>query len=91
MMVPGTDEPYSYHADADKWVDAFLTMIDKIMDSKKSSVEDKMFKIGEFERVNHGLFTKVREASGGLYEILSSGIGRAKQDLAVRMRGEGPK
>ena len=91
VMVPGTDEPYSYHADADKWVDAFLTLIDKIMDSKKSSVEDKMFKIGEFERVNHGLFTKVREASGGLYEILSSGIGRAKQDLAVRMRGEGPK
>jgi hypothetical protein len=66
-------------------------MVDKIMDSKKSSVEDKMFKIGEFERVNGGFFTKVRESSDGLYEVLTGGIGRAKHDLNMKLRGSSPK
>lgn len=86
MMVPGSEEPYSFHPDADAWVDGFLTMIDKIMDSKKSTNEDKMFKIGEFERVNKDFFSKVRDSSAGLYEVLSGGIGKAKQTVALAIR-----
>jgi hypothetical protein len=91
IMVPGSDEPYSAHNDADGWVDAFLSMVDRLSDSKKTSTEDKMFKIGEFERVNSSMFPKVRDASDGLYEILTSGIGKAKQDLNMRLRGDAPK
>jgi hypothetical protein len=91
IMVPGSDEPYSAHNDADGWVDAFLSMVDRLTDSKKTSTEDKMFKIGEFERVNSSMFPKVRDSSDGLYEILTSGIGKAKQDLNMRLRGDAPK
>ena len=91
IFVPGTDEAYSYQPDAEGWVDAFLTMVDKIRDSKKSGTEDKMFKIGEFERVNSAFFPKVRDTSDGLYEVLSTGIGKAKHELAMLTRGGNPK
>lgn len=85
LFVPGIDNPYSYHADADAWVDAYLTMVDKIKDGKKTSASDKMFKIGEFERVNHQFFPKVRDGSSGLYEVLSAGIGNAKAEINKAM------
>ena len=67
LFVPGNDEAYSYHPDADGWVDAFLTLMDKVVQSKKNSLEDKLFKVGELERVNRGFFTKVRDENVGLY------------------------
>ena len=88
MMVPGADEAHSYHRDADHWVDAFLTMVDKIAGNKKISADDKSFKLGEFERVNKSLFTKVRDASPGLWEILTSGIGSARAAINRGVRGE---
>ena len=88
MMVPGADEAHSYHRDADQWVDAFLTMVDKIAGNKKISADDKSFKLGEFERVNKSLFTKVRDASPGLWEILTSGIGSARAAINRGVRGE---
>jgi len=81
LFVPGSDEAYSYHQDADGWVDAFLTLMDKLMQSKKSSLEEKLFKIGEFERVNRGFFTKVRDTNEGLYTVLTTGIGGARFEL----------
>ena len=74
LFVPGSDDPYSYHQDADGWVDAFLTLMDKIMQSKKSKGDEKLFKIGEFERVNRGFFSKVRDTNEGLYTVLTTGI-----------------
>lgn len=88
MMVPGADEAHSYHRDADQWVDAFLTMVDKIAGNKKISADDKSFKLGEFERVNKSLFTKVRDSSPGLWEILSTGIGSARAAINRGVRGE---
>ncbi len=78
LFVPGSDDPYSYHQDADGWVDAFLTLMDKIMQSKKSKGDEKLFKIGEFERVNRGFFSKVRDTNEGLYTVLTTGIGGAR-------------
>lgn len=84
LFVPGNDEPYSYHPDADGWVDAMLTLTDKLVQSKKASTEDKLFKIGELERVNRAFFPKVRDANAGLYEVLTTGLGSIKGEL---MRG----
>lgn len=88
MMVPGADEAHSYHRDADQWVDAFLTMVDKIAANKKISADDKSFKLGEFERVNKSLFTKVRDSSPGLWEVLSTGIGSARAAINRGVRGD---
>lgn len=86
LFVPGNDEPYSFHPDADGWVDAFLTLIDKVAQSKKISIEDKSFKIGEFETVNRKFFAQVRDANAGLYEVLSNGIGTAKHSINKQIR-----
>ena len=86
LFVPGNDEPYSFHLDADGWVDAFLTLIDKVAQSKKISIEDKSFKIGEFETVNRKFFAQVRDANAGLYEVLSNGIGTAKHSINKQIR-----
>lgn len=88
LMVPGADEAHSYHRDADQWVDAFLTVVDKIAANKKISADDKSYKLGEFERVNKSLFTKVRDSSPGLWEILSTGIGTARSTINRGVRGE---
>ena len=88
LFVPGNDEAYSYHPDADGWVDAFLTLMDKVVQSKKSSLEDKLFKVGELERVNRGFFTKVRDENVGLYEVLSNGIGTAKGEVNRAIQGK---
>ena len=56
------------------------------MQSKKSSLEDKLFKVGELERVNRGFFTKVRDENVGLYEVLTTGIGTAKGEISRAMQ-----
>ena len=86
LFVPGNDEAYSYHPDADGWVDAFLSLMDKVVQSKKNSLEDKLFKVGELERVNRGFFTKVRDENVGLYEVLTTGIGTAKVEISRAMQ-----
>ena len=48
------------------------------MQSKKSKGDEKLFKIGEFERVNRGFFSKVRDTNEGLYTVLTTGIGGAR-------------
>jgi hypothetical protein len=88
LMVPGREEAYSYHNDADQWVDAFLTMIDKIAANKKTSPEEKSYKLGEFENVNRLLFTAVRDESPGLYDVLTTGIGKARGEINRGVRGE---
>lgn len=88
LMVPGTDEPYSYHADADKWTDAFLTMVDRIRDSGKLPADEKSYKLGELEKCNRGMFTKVRDSSSGLYEILTNGIGSARGEINKAIAGK---
>ena len=81
LMVPGSDDPYSYHSDADGWTDAFLTMVDRIKDSPKLSADDKSYKLGELEKCNRGMFTKIRDTSKGLYEVLTAGIGTARGEI----------
>lgn len=88
LFVPGNDDPYSYHPDADGWVDAFLTLVDKVTQSKKFNGEEKLYKVGELERCNRGFFTKVRDANEGLYTVLTTGIGSARFQLNQESQGK---
>lgn len=81
LMVPGRDDAYATFVDADKWTDAFLTMVDKIKDNAKISAEDKSYKLSELEKVNRSMFSRVRDSSAGLYEILTNGFGSARGEI----------
>lgn len=88
LFIPGNDEAYSYQTNADEWVDAFLTLMDKVVGSKKFNHEEKLYKVGELERVNRGFFTKVRDFNDGLYTALTTGIGRARFELNQEMQAK---
>ena len=88
LFIPGNDDPYSYHPDADGWVDALLTLVDKVTQSKKFNGEEKLYKVGELERCNRGFFTKVRDANEGLYTVLTTGIGSSRFQLNQELQGK---
>ncbi len=81
FMVPGVKEAYAKYANNEEWVDGYLTMVDKIADSKKFVPGDKLLKLEALEKENSFIIQTIRQESKALYEVLSSGIGRAK--LAV--------
>jgi len=86
FMVPGAKEPYAHYANNEDWVDGFLTMVDKINDSKKFSIADKFEKIDALFSVNDFIVGIVKEESKGLYEVLSTGVGKVKQELTLALR-----
>jgi len=86
FYVPGSDDAYDHFESLEDWVDALLTMVDKVSDSKKLTVEDKIFKIGELERVNTKTVAVVRNENAGLYEVLSRGIGAARLALGQEQK-----
>ncbi len=90
FMVPGAKEPYAKYANNEDWVDGFLTMVDKINDSKKFSIADKFAKIEALFECNDFIIGMIKEESKGLYEVLSHGIGKVKQELTLALR-DGPQ
>jgi len=86
FMVPGAKEVYAKYANNEDWVDGFLTMVDKINDSKKFSVAQKFEKIEALYEVNDFIIGYIKEESKGLYEVLSHGIGKVKQELTLALR-----
>ena len=80
LMVPGTDDPYSYHADPDDWLKHFEQVGMKIMDSKKLSAEDKVMKFTDLVCVN----TKIADSLTGIHveiwERICKGLDRAIKD-----------
>jgi len=88
FMVPGAKEPYAKYANNEDWVDGFLTMVDKINDSKKFSIADKFAKIEALHECNDFIIGMIKEESKGLYEVLSHGIGKVKQELTLALREE---
>jgi hypothetical protein len=81
LMIPGMQEAYSRHANNEDWVDAYLTMVDKIADSKKFTPGDKLIKLEGLEKENSFIIGTISQESRALYEVLSAGIGRAKLSI----------
>jgi hypothetical protein len=80
LMLPGKEEPYAWYKDLQEFVDALLTMVDRIAQSQKFSGATKAMKIGELEKANHSWIANVRDENVGLYEVLSTGIASARRD-----------
>jgi hypothetical protein len=90
FMVPGAKEAYAHYANNEDWVDGFLTMVDKINDSAKFSVAQKFEKIDALFEANDFIIGMVKEESKGLYEVLSTGVGKVKQQLTLALREQQP-
>jgi hypothetical protein len=78
LMVPGSDEPYSYYETMDKWADAFLTMFDKIAANKKMDAGTKLLKMSDFEKCNTKTVHELARNHEGLYSVFSGGVGSAR-------------
>jgi hypothetical protein len=88
FMVPGAKEAYARYATNDDWVGGFLDMVDKIENSKKFSTSDKMARLDQLEEVNSFIVDTIRTESKASYMLLSDGIGKVKQRLALELRKE---
>lgn len=82
LFVPGKEDAYGLYANNQDWVDAFLTLVDKIVDSKKITAEDKMFKIEGLEKANAKMISLLKNDDVSLYEVFSRGMGSARRDMA---------
>ena len=82
LFVPGKEDAYGFYANNQDWVDAFLTLVDKIVDSKKITAEDKMFKIEGLEKANAKMISLLKNDDVSLYEVFSRGMGSARRDMA---------
>ena len=80
-MVPGVKEAYAKYKNNEEWVDGYLTMVDKIADSKKFVPGDKLLKLEALEKENSFIIQTISQESKALYEVLSAGIGKAKIEV----------
>jgi hypothetical protein len=88
FMVPGAKEAYARYATNDDWVAGFLDMVEKIENSKKFSISDKMLRLDQLEEANSFIVDTIRSESKASYMLLSDGIGKVKQRLALELRKE---
>lgn len=88
FMVPGAKEAYARYATNDDWVGGFLDMVEKIENSKKFSISDKMMRLKQLEEANSFVIGVIREESKASYLLLTEGIGKVKQRLALELREE---
>lgn len=90
FMVPGAKEAYARYETNDDWVGGYLDMVDKIESSKKFSTSEKLDRLEKLEQANDFVIGVIRQESKGTAELLSIGIGKVKQRLALELRGEQP-
>ena len=88
FMVPGAKEAYARYATNDDWVGGFLDMVEKIENSKKFSISDKMTRLDQLEEANSFIIDTIRTETKASYMLLSDGIGKVKQRLALALREE---
>lgn len=89
FMVPGAKEAYDKFPNEEEWVDGFLQMVDKIGDSQKFSIVDKLDKLDALFKANDFIIGMIKEEKPTLYEVLSNGIGKVKQVLTLQLREPG--
>ena len=88
-MVPGAKEAYDKFPNEEEWVDGFLQMVDKIGDSAKFSIVDKLDKLDALYKANEFIIGMIKEDKPTLYEVMSNGIGKVKQKLTLQLREPG--
>jgi hypothetical protein len=88
FMVPGAKEAYARYPTNDDWVAGFLDMVEKIENSKKFSISEKMMRLDKLEEANSFIIETIRHESKASYMLLSDGIGKVKQRLALELRKE---
>jgi hypothetical protein len=86
FMVPGAKEAYAHYPNDEDWVDGYLTMVDKISESKKFSVPEKLNKLDALYECNEFIADMIRTEKPGLWQVMSTGIGKVKQELALALR-----
>lgn len=89
FMVPGAKEAYDKFPNEEEWVDGFLQMVDKIGDSQKFSIVDKLDKLDALYKANDFIIGMIKEEKPTLYEVLGNGIGKVKQVLTLQLREPG--
>ena len=89
FMVPGAKEAYDKFPNEEEWVDGFLQMVDKIGDSQKFSIVDKLDKLEALYKANDFIIGMIKEEKHTLYEVLTNGIGKVKQVLTLQLREPG--
>jgi hypothetical protein len=89
FMVPGAKEAYDKFPNEEEWVDGFLQMVDKIGDSSKFSVAEKLDKLDALYKANDFIIGMIKEEKPTLYEVLGNGIGKVKQVLTLQLREPG--
>lgn len=89
FMVPGAKEAYDKFPNEEEWVDGFLQMVDKIGDSQKFSIVDKLDKLEALYKANDFIIGMIKEERHTLYEVLTNGIGKVKQVLTLQLREPG--
>ena len=89
FMVPGAKEAYDKFPNEEEWVDGFLQMVDKIGDSQKFSIVDKLDKLDALFKANDFIIGMIKEEKPTLYEVLGNGIGKVKQVLTLQLREPG--
>lgn len=89
FMVPGAKEAYDKFPNEEEWVDGFLQMVDKIGDSQKFSIADKLDKLDALYKANDFIIGMIKEEKPTLHEVLGNGIGKVKQALTLQLREPG--
>jgi glycosylphosphatidylinositol transamidase (GPIT) subunit GPI8 len=80
------EEAYARYATNDDWVAGYLDMVEKIENSKKFTVSDKMTRLDQLEDVNSFIVDTIRMEAKASYMLLTDGIGKVKQRLALALR-----
>ena len=86
FMVPGAKEPYAYYPNDEDWVDGYLSMVDKIGDSKKFEIAEKLNKLDALYECNEFIGDMIRTDKPVLWQVMSGGIGKVKQQLTLALR-----
>ena len=89
FMVPGAKEAYDKFPNEEEWVDGFLQMVDKIGDSQKFSIAEKLDKLDALYKANDFIIGMIKEEKPTLHEVLGNGIGKVKQALTLQLREPG--
>lgn len=80
LMVPGSDEPYSYHVDPDDWLANFEKIGIKILESKKIEPQDKVAKYNDLLKVNVGTGESFEGVHAEIWGRIAMGLEKAIRD-----------
>jgi hypothetical protein len=81
LMLPGSEEPYSYHSDPDQWLASFEKMGVKILESKKIEPQDKVAKINDMTKVNEPVANCLEGVHVEIWDRISTGLLKAAKEL----------